>query len=347
MTLPYSQEKFVGRDGELADVQNNWIPDPRSEVLIILGPPRTGKSWFVARLFDILRNSGHHNPLAPVFSVAISDLVIENPPQIGQCTVGEHQYTAWVQQFITVYQPDIPTIPVYDPTMELLASVEALAEALAQQFGDAPVYLLIDDGDLLTERYWRDFEKKIIEPFHSVPDSHFRFVVALRDDVVRLAGMRRKKLPITPWADNEGDRQLERLLADHKGWTVNRLRRKLPGYSWLHPGLNGYLYDKFVVRRTRRVSPNTLLNEGLRDILHATPDNHTGDEIRGWLRSLALSGRFWNFADLEELWKDEPSVEVARRIDVLLNHWLFVAVGTNGDRWRLPPGVASYVRACR
>jgi hypothetical protein len=346
MILPYSYEKFVGREWEMADVQNNWIQDHRSDVLVILGPPRTGKSWFVGRLSDLLCQLNHPLVIPPVFQLDIKELIVENPGQIGQCTVSNEKYTEWVKGFIAANQPIIPTLSAYNPNMELQTSVEVLAEELTRHFGDEPIYLIIDDGDLLTEKFWRDFEKKIVEPFHSVPDSRFRFVIALRDDLIKLPGLKRRRLHIEPWRGDEGDRQLALLLWGHNRWTVRRLKSKLPGYDWRHPGLNWYLYDQYVVNYDQQVNRQILLKDGLQKILHATSAANPLSEIQDWLLTLVQTERDWTQSDLEELWENETSEEVIRRSDILLNNWLFIAAGDNNSRWRLPPGVASYVRAC-
>ncbi len=345
--LLYNRDIFVGRGAELNETKKEWIDKPERHLLVVHGPPATGKSWFIGRLGDKLR----HNPEpAPVFLIDLRDLVAEAPPLIGLCTLDESHSTTWLTNFIHTHRSTIPTLSDYDPLKDLSTNVELMAEALSKHFAGQTIYVLIDNGDLLTRSYWRRFERTVIEPFHSV-DSRFRFVVALRDETqIQLAGsFKSYPLRISAGPSFDGDAQLIKLITGHPRWTVKRLKRFLPDYDWKHPGLNYFLYVRRVIENKGRVSRAVLLREGLNDVLHATLDLSPKEvtELHGWLKSLAGTDRVWGEADLIDHWPTETHEEVGRRIESLLSHWLLVSTGQNSDRWCVAEGLSSFIRACK
>lgn len=284
-------------------------------------------------------------------------MVAETHPRVGQCKLEDGHITAWLDRFLNDNRSATLPLPIYDPVVAVDRNVEAAAEALERHFGDRPKYLLIDEGDLLTERAWRVLERRVIEPIHGV-SKQFRFVVSLRDPLqigLHTTSFKPQTLPVHAWLGFNGEEQLNKLLAGHRraDSARTRLMGNVEGYDWRHPGLNYFLYRRIVVRRIQRRNAGratlllALLREGLEQVLDATLALSKADKaaLPGWLKQLAAIDESLSEERLIVLWSDETNTEVNRRRDLLMDHWLLVT-GENESQWRLADGLRSFIRAC-
>ena len=209
---PYEPAMFVGRETEMNQALR-WVDYRASLLLIIHGPPAIGKSWLIHHVDHILRTNPKPPPY-PIFLVTLRNMVAETQPRVGQCMLTDDNIAAWLKRLLNDNRAAGLPLPTYDPVMAIDRNVEAVAEALERYFGEQPKYLLIDEGDLLTERAWRVLERRVIEPIHGV-SKQFRFVVALRDQEqigLHTSSFKPHTLPVRAWLGFNGEEQLNRLL---------------------------------------------------------------------------------------------------------------------------------------
>lgn len=345
---PYAPDRFVGREDQIREAIE-WVDNRASLLLIIYGPPAIGKSWLISHIDYILRPNPQPPPPHPIFLITLRDMVDDAQPRVGQCKLTDDNIAAWLKRFLNDNRAAGLPLPTYDPVMVVDRNVEAVAEALERHFDDQFKYLLIDEGDLLSKPAWRTLERRVIEPIHAV-SKQFRFVVALRNQEqigLHTSGFKPQPLHVRAWAGFNGEEQLNRLLAaDDKPNSVRtNLIKKVQGYDWRHPGLNYFLYKRLVNKPVRNRA--TLLREGLEHVRGATLALSKEQEaaLLGWLEQLAAIDEPLSEETLIILWPEETNLEVNRRRDLLMDHWLLVT-GENESQWRLADGLRSFIRAC-
>jgi hypothetical protein len=240
---PFNRYLYVKRKKELGFAYS-WR-EGRRRVLTVLSPPANGKSWFLEKLHDIFLEEGEQ-----AFKVNFCEFLA--PGLIGNREIDEHALQTWVESFVGQVYERCESLP----NLNLAAQVPAILDKIAGYASEKcwphnPIYLFVDGGDEPSSNTWRRIELEILEPI--IRHGGWRLLIALRQEQRLYSYLLRqteRQLILSPLSEannpdlHQGYDQLDRLIANEMRPVPTReqIISLLPGYSWIHPGINTFLF---------------------------------------------------------------------------------------------------------
>lgn len=316
-------------------------------VLTITGAPAVGKTWFVRSLEQSWRGEQLKTRWLD------ASLWLEFTNNVPRTGIGRSSIP---RAGNSLFQPD-PHLGQSSPAStgalsKLNAVAEHLAQTLAKEWTGSRGIIFIDGADEAEESSWRDIERVILEPFTRQPN--LRFVIALRDDWrLTISGLRYNERRLSlgnlpgdsdPSISPQGREQIEKLLNQADPplpiGAFENIANLLPGYTWSHPGINGFLFDAW--RETGYANlPNNLLAAGLRAL--DIPNDKLSDVQQLLVKIVTTmpSDKAWTVEELArslEVSISKAWIEIGKLQDL----WL---LETEGARHQVPRGVRDFVRA--
>jgi hypothetical protein len=322
----YNREKYIYR--HQIQNANRWLHDKKKQLLTVESPPATGKTWFLERLREEFDVNG-----------IIQTLWI---------TVPENRAFQTLLRQLQSQCPDIGNlqIPSGDDISE---PIEKLARDICQNhFSGKQVVLFIDNGDVLSDAEWQQFERTVIEPFTREP--LLRLVIAIRkEQKIRSAPLSwyRQRLLLGNLAtdgesnQNQGEAQIQKLAKEfpHVAHHVNRLLEAVPAYDKTHAGLNTFLFlyaEKY---------PDAELTVPFFRILLESLNPISDDDVNDLVGVLSDIADYTDEWVIEELatWQKVSNSEAWERAQKLIDNHLVINIAYN--RYKVADGVREFARA--
>jgi hypothetical protein len=313
-------------------------------MLVVQGPPATGKSWYLARLRELL------NP-AEARTFFLNARQLCSPA--GGLDLGLLQN--WLDSFVSNQLNRAPRPG--DRQLDLSRQVGLVGHEIVAMCEPQPVAVFVDEGDWFSLSGWADLERFVLSPLAAVKP--LRLAVALRPDQKFVSSY-----PLTTsshycnlaeWPLKNGKEQLEKWADAEFGPGVaatsfrDRVLATLPGYDWSHPGLSHFFYHLMRGRPAAAPLPffDDLMGQALAVLHPAIPPAQltaVAANLVSLLRLLAPQPS-WTAENLAG-WLGAPISLAERKIGLLRDYGLVDnPPGSAGNVWRLIPGLRLFVLA--
>lgn len=342
---PYEEKLYVERGEEFNKAQA-WKNSER-RVLTVTSPPANGKTWFLNHFRQIIQKGD-----ALTFNLDIRDFLYEGA--LGFREIDQTMMYAWLFNFAEQLHAQCSTLPPLNREAEVAAILNVMAKHMSDQcWPQKPIYLFVDGGDEPSNASWKKIEKEILEPIMAHPG--WRLIIALRQSQRLYSHLLRKTeqpLELKPLVVNEahpGHKQIDKLIQAEGGGgqispSLETVLGMLPGYTWIHPGLNYFLFleasTHYDLSSGIQIQPH-LMERGVM-ALTALPDPQ---QIINWLIVICEGqpSDEWLIEDLDRLF-GKSRREVWLIISTLQTHLLI----TNMDnRYHITDGVREFIRAAQ
>ncbi len=316
---------------------HRWFHDRKKQLLTVVALPATGKTWFLRRLQEEFNG----NSIVKTLWIEVDDLL---SPEMRHGRTREvrdiadiHKH-AWFRDFkqqLAAQCPDVAALP-YSETDDIAELVEALANEICQNcFAGQQVVLFIDNGDILSNPGWREFERTIIEPF--AREKSLRLIVAAREDQkieTFFLKASQQRLILDDLEDEAGEQQMQKLAQEFPmaAPRVAHLLKAIPAYAYSHAGLNTFLYlyaDKYP-----DAQPDRHFLRAMVDVLNRFSEDP--DELIELLEAIADYADEWVIEQMAE-WQSVSNTEAWERASKLIDNWLVVNISRN--RYKIVDGV--------
>lgn len=331
----YVSDLAVERSHDL-DMAEGWRRSSK-RLLTVVGPPAIGKTWFLKSLEQ--RWGGRDKA---VFWLDATEWLTD--PHAGESKYDEQRARQSFAHLVDGIKGKCPLSLSGANLAELGAVIEYLAISLAKCYSDSRIILLIDGADEAESGSWRNIEREILEPF--AREASIRFVIALRNDwKFSITSLRyaETRLALGNLHNPQGFEQLEKLWDDAgRPIPLADLTQQLPAYTWSHPGLNTFVFEKWQAANYMALGSD-LLPDWLRAV--GIPENKLA-VIRNLLHEIdqATTGQ----TGINPSWTAE---EIAQRLNITVSEaWdkieelrAFWLVETEGNRHGILDGLRELV----
>ncbi len=339
----FDENLYVEREAELA-VAKEWLQSIR-RVLTITSPPANGKTWFLTRFHNFLRDEKKQH----TFHIDVRHFLTDGA--LGEREIDQSKMQQWTENFAADLRQQCPGIPTITDAAETAAVLGTLAQYISSQcWPDRPVYLFVDGGDEPSIKSWKEIENKILVPILAQPN--WRFIVALRQFQRLHAYLLRqteqslelRPLPASTVHYHPGHIQVRKLVekSPEPRPLFEDVIAILPEYNWIQPGLNHFLfleaYQCFTLHQ-RVFAGDDLLRRGVSAL---TPLSDA-EEILSWLKIICKMTDEWRIEELADT-LGQSRITTWQIIKTLQDHFLI----TNTDnRYRITDGVREFIYAAQ
>jgi hypothetical protein len=340
----FDEKLYVERSDELAIAQA-WRQSNR-RVLTIAAPPAVGKSWFLARLYQLVRDEEGQ----PAFYIDLRDFLAKGPR--GKREIYNEGIDQWFRVFLAELHELYDDIPQLSDSVEVASMLRILAGFISKQCKpNQLVYVFVDGGDEASNSALKIIERQILGPILS--NLKWRLVIAMgRFQRLSTAVLRQTEqmLLLTPFTNDPssnvylGYMQLEKLLvySNVPSPSLDEIISALPGYNWSHPGLNQFLFLEAVQNFHEQGTVSLkegLLERGIRAI--TLLDEPELSEITDYLRTISELSDEWRLEEVAEI-LEIKRVSAWQTVNFLKDSFV---ITISDNRYKITDGVREFVRA--
>lgn len=335
----YDPTKYIFRPQ--IEIAQSWLNERKKQLLTVSSPPATGKTWFLQHL----KREFDRNGTVKALWLEVDDLTEPHSDDAnGRRTISATTKAQWFQNFLNQLTSQCPELNhvQFNQDEDISERIEKLTKEICQTcFFGKQVVLIIDNGDLLSDPDWHQFERTVIEPF--AREGLLRLIVAMRED---------QKIQTVPlsWSQqrlllgdlDSGQNQIAVLSQEFPQVVpqVNRLLGAIPAYKQNHPGLNTFLF--LFAEKYPDTTPSIKFFRILLDALNLYPEENLLDQLIDYLSEIADYANEWVIEELAA-WQNVSNTEAWNRAQLLIDHHLVVNISHN--RYKVADGIREFARA--